>query len=246
VLRKLIGDENVDGPTLKGLSNEFGLQSLVDKSLAIISDARWSAGFSSSTAAERLLAISGEDSLTINRKYRDHWHGRLGARILIFTNELPELRDASGALASRFVIWVQRNSFFGKEDTTLDEQLLEEMPGILNWALDGIDMLADERKFKLPEASKQAQRNLEMITAPHAVFAREMCDVRPSAKVKVSDMWDAWNRWAIEKEIDPGNNIAFGRDVFRLFPAVQKRGRNPSMTYHGIGLRNPTDLVADA
>jgi hypothetical protein len=106
-------------------------------------------------------------------------------------------------------------------------------------------MLAAEKRFELPDASKQAKRNLEMLTAPHAVFAREMCEVRPAAKVKVSDLWDAWNAWAIEKEIDPGSNIAFGRDVFRLFPAVQKKGRNPKMTYHGIGLKNPHDLFAE-
>ena len=54
-------------------------------------------------AVERLLSISGEDTLTIDRKYRDPWTGRLPTRFMILTNELPRFTDSSGALASRFV-----------------------------------------------------------------------------------------------------------------------------------------------
>ena len=40
VLRKLIGERNVAGPTLSSLGGPFGLQPLLGKSGAIISDAR--------------------------------------------------------------------------------------------------------------------------------------------------------------------------------------------------------------
>ena len=55
-------------------------------------------------AVERLLSISGEDSITVDRKYRAPWTGRLPTRFLILTNELPRFADSSGALASRFVL----------------------------------------------------------------------------------------------------------------------------------------------
>jgi putative DNA primase/helicase len=53
---------------------------------------------------ERLLSITGEDTLTIDRKYREPWTGRLPTRFMILTNELPRFSDSSGALASRFVV----------------------------------------------------------------------------------------------------------------------------------------------
>ena len=40
VLRRLIGAHNVAGPTLASFATNFGLQDLVAKSLAVISDAR--------------------------------------------------------------------------------------------------------------------------------------------------------------------------------------------------------------
>ena len=90
VLTDLIGRKNVAGPTLNSLSGEFGLAPLIGKPLAIISDARFS-GRDASVVVERLLSISGEDTLTINRKYRDQWTGKLPSRLHVLSNELPSL-----------------------------------------------------------------------------------------------------------------------------------------------------------
>jgi len=49
--------------------------------------------------AENLLRISGGDTVTIDRKYKAAWTGRLPTRFLILSNELPHLADASTALA---------------------------------------------------------------------------------------------------------------------------------------------------
>jgi putative DNA primase/helicase len=70
VLTALLGRENVAAPTLAGMGTNFGLAPLVDRPLAIIADARLSGKADQQVIAERLLSISGEDSLTIDRKYQ--------------------------------------------------------------------------------------------------------------------------------------------------------------------------------
>jgi putative DNA primase/helicase len=104
VLTGILGRHNVAAPTLAGIATNFGLQPLIDKPLGIVSDARLSGKTDRSIVVERLLSISGEDSITVDRKYRDPWTGRLPTRFLILTNELPKLMDSSGALASRFIV----------------------------------------------------------------------------------------------------------------------------------------------
>jgi putative DNA primase/helicase len=136
-MTKLLGQANVCGPTLSGLGETFGLAPLIGKRLAIISDARLGGKTDHQVVVERLLAITGEDSLSVNRKNRDHWTGQLETRFMILTNELPKLADASGALASRFLILLLTNSFYGKEDLGLTARIIHELPGILNWSLDG-------------------------------------------------------------------------------------------------------------
>jgi putative DNA primase/helicase len=71
VLGKLIGRENVAGPTLSLLGANFGLAPLIGKPLAVVADARLDVrSVSSNAIVERLLSISGEDSLTVDIKYQ--------------------------------------------------------------------------------------------------------------------------------------------------------------------------------
>ena len=127
-LGKLVGAENVAGPTLSSLSGDFGLAPLLGKSLAVVSDARLN-GRGAHVVVERLLSISGEDTLTVNRKYRDQWTGKLPARLMLCSNELPQLGDASMAVAGRFVPLLLTESFYGREDLTLEDQIASRTAG---------------------------------------------------------------------------------------------------------------------
>src|SRR5262249_26567954 len=100
VLTALVGRQNCAGPTLNSLGGEFGLAPLIGKPLAVISDARF-AGRDASIVVERLLSISGEDMLTVNRKYKEQWSGKLPSRLHVLSNELPRLGDASMAIVGR-------------------------------------------------------------------------------------------------------------------------------------------------
>src|SRR6185436_21188349 len=68
---------------------------------------------------ERLLSISGEDTLTVNRKYRDQWTGKLPSRLHVISNELPRLGDASTAVVGRIILLLLTRSWLGKEDHEL-------------------------------------------------------------------------------------------------------------------------------
>ena len=156
VLTALLGKDNVAGPPLASFSDRFGFSPLIDKRAAIISDARLGAKADTQAIAERLLSISGEDALTIDRKYRDLWTGRLSVRFLLLTNELPRITAASGALASRFILLQLTRSFYGKEDLKLTDKLLTELPGIPKWALHGLDRLRRYGSFQMPKSSADA------------------------------------------------------------------------------------------
>jgi putative DNA primase/helicase len=121
---------NVAGPTLASLGTNFGLQPLLGKSLAVVSDARLGTA-NPGAVVERLLSISGEDALTVDVKYREPWTGKLGARFVVISNELPNLGDASGAVATRFLVLSLTQTWLGQEDPTLTDKLLGELPAVL-------------------------------------------------------------------------------------------------------------------
>jgi putative DNA primase/helicase len=224
VLTALLGPENVCAPTLSSLSTNFGLQPLVGKALAAISDARLGSRSDSFIAVERLLSISGEDSITIDRKYRDAWTGRLPTRFLLLTNEIPAFTDASGALASRFVLLTLTTSFYGREDTTLTDRLLEEAPAIFNWCLEGLDRLTARGYFQQPSAALAALRHLEDLASPVSAFVRDRCRVGAGLAVDKDELWAAWKDWLANEGGKPGTKNVFIRDLRAAVPgATPKR-----------------------
>jgi len=115
ILTSMIGKGHAAHPTLCSLGTDFGLAPLLGKSLAVIGDARLGSKTDARAVIERLLSISGEDSITVNRKFKDQVSVRLPTRFMIISNELPAFGDASGAIASRFVLVELHESFLGRE-----------------------------------------------------------------------------------------------------------------------------------
>lgn len=222
VLTDLLGAVNVCGPTLSSLSQNFGLAPLIGKRLAIVSDARLSGKTEQSIIVERLLSITGEDSLTIDRKFRDGWTGKLDARFLILTNELPRLTDSSGALAGRFVILVMQRSFYGKEDLGLSDKLRAELPGILLWAIKGWERLDKRGHFVPPKSADAARQALEDLGSPIGAFLRDRCTTGPGQGVRCEGMYQAWCEWCREQGREhPGTVQTFGRDLSAAVPGLK-------------------------
>jgi putative DNA primase/helicase len=242
IIRAMIGSTNVAGPTLAGLATNFGLAPLIGKPVAIISDARLSGRADSYVIAERLLSISGEDATDIDRKYQDAWSGTLPTRFVIMTNELPRIADASGVLASRFVILTMRRSFYGQEDHGLTDRLILELPGIFNWSLLGWRRLVERGRFVEPASSAQAAEAVEALSSPILAFVRAVCVVEPGASVPCHTLYDRWCRWCdAQGRDDPGIASSFGRDLRAAVPGLEIRQPRTAegrlRVYDGVRLR---------
>ena len=206
LLRGLIGAENYVGPTLHQFSDQFGLQSLIGKKVAVFSDARLDGVTRKllSIIAERLLSITGEDVLDINRKWDGYWNGILRARIIILSNELLRFHDDSGALASRFLIWRMQQSFWGREELDLTEKLLAERAGILNLALDALDRLKARGRLVQPGTGVEMVDSLATLTSDIAAFIEDACVIGPNRKASVQTLFGYWRDWCEQRGIRYG------------------------------------------
>lgn len=250
VVTGLLGQHHVAGPTLAGLGTNFGLSPLLGKPLAIVSDARLSSRADAKVVVERLLSISGEDSLTIDRKFKEPWTGRLPTRFLILSNELPRLADASGALASRFVVMVLTESFLGRENPRLTSELLSEASGIFNWSLEGYDRLMARGYFEPPASGAEAVQQLEDLSSPVSAFLRDRCLVGPSYTVSANTLWKAWSDWCSDGNGHPGTKAIFGRDLRAAVPMVRKHRPRAGEgerehAYSGVTLRDGANQHVD-
>ena len=249
VLRGLVGEAGFCGPTLSSFSSSFGLATLIDKSIGVVPDARLDAR-GTATVVERLLSISGEDILSVDRKYLSHWTGKLPTRLTILTNELPAIADPSGALAGRFLTLQMENSFYGQEDPNLSETLLRELPGILSWALEGLDRLRERGHFIQPQSAQDVIQQLEDLGSPIRAFIRQWCEVGPGYSITPDKVFKAWKKWCVSNDQRPGNKQSFGRDlkaaVLGLKLTQPRVDGKQIRTYQGIHVRHAVTRVSSS
>lgn len=236
VLTALIGKGNVAGPTLASLGTNFGLSPLLGKPLAIISDARLG-GRDTHQVTERLLTVSGEDTIDVDRKYRDPWTGKLPTRFLILSNELPHFGDASGVIANRFLVLTMTASWLGKENTALTDELTAELPGILNWALEGLARLEKQGRFTEPASSADARTTMQDMASPTSAFVRERCQTGPEQRIVVDELWTTWKTWCEDNGHKPGNKGVLARNLRSVVPQLRiERPHGQKRQYVGVAL----------
>jgi len=237
ILERLVGKGNYCSPTLAGLGTNFGLQPLLGKVLATVADARLGRD-NTNVVVERLLSISGEDTLTVDRKHREAWSGKIPARLMICSNELPRFTDASGAIASRFVVLAMQQTFLGNEDTELEARIVAELPGILRWALAGLVRLNRKKHLTVPAASTDMMSMLADLVSPMGAFVREVCVRGPDESVVVDDIYRQWNIWATEN----GHNFSTSKaksssDLRSVVPTLQNsRPHGQARQWRGISV----------
>lgn len=245
ILQILIGPNNMAGPTLSGLATNFGLAPLIGKPLAIVDDARLSGHADQAVIVERLLTISGEGTLTIDRKNMDAWTGKLPTRLVILSNELPKLQDASGALASRLILLSLTASFYGREDKELFDRLMTDLPGILMWAVHGWHRLQEQGEFRQPASAATLLEAMSELSSPVLAFIRECCILDRDSEVACGDLFNAWKTWNQAMGTERvGDERSFGRKLHAAVPGL-RRGRLSEWprprTYIGLRIKTPEE-----
>ena len=248
ILRGLVGDRSYTGPTLSSLAGEYGLWPLIGKSVAVISDARLSGRVDTQMVVERILSVTGEDTTTINRKNLSQLDAKLSARFVIMSNELPNLTDASGALASRMILLKLTRSYFGDEDTGLTDRLLTELPGILNWAIEGWHRLRARGRFVQPASGAESIEEMNEIGSPVATFIRERCIVAEGFRVPCKELYEKWKNWCDDNgRKEYSTSQIFSRNLKAAYPDVKtdrpRINGEPIRHYMGLRLISPFESI---
>ena len=217
IMGKLVGEANTVAPSLNSLGrSDFGLEPLLAKQLAIVSDMRLSSRTDEAAVAENLLRITGEDRVSVNRKHRSAMEVTLRARFVVMTNEVPKFADRSGALVSRFIVLPMRQSFFGREDSGLTPALIGELPGILNWAMEGWRRVRANGRITQPEGGRDVALQMTDLASPIPAFVREWCEVGGGHRVAKDHLFTAFRAWHRERigHDFVGSSNTFARDLY--------------------------------
>jgi putative DNA primase/helicase len=130
-LIEAIFEDTIAAVPLQDFSKEFGLQPLIDKKVNLLFDLP----IETIHETGQIKAITGEDSITINRKYKDPITTKLKCKVIGAGNRLPLIKDDSFAFWRRIVILHLTKRFEGKNrDVKLKEKLINDKEG-MSWLI---------------------------------------------------------------------------------------------------------------
>jgi P4 family phage/plasmid primase-like protien len=153
-LQNLVGGENVAALGIHKMDDERALAVLVGKMVNVVSEISQNQQFAD--AGFKALVSGGTDPVTINEKYARPYKYIPTCKHIFATNHLPEVEDTSDGVINRLLIILCEKIFTSDTmDTGLSGKLKSEMPGILNWALEGATRLYARNGIFIPPATQR-------------------------------------------------------------------------------------------
>ena len=193
ILLKMMGKLNVAPITIAQLAYTHGLYSLMNKQVGIMWDAKITGRFGDvSKAVEVLKNISGQDMIAVNPKRKDIIDmDAMRLNIVMIANKMADLKDDTGALASRFTFLKTTQSFLGHEDPTMEAFVIKhELPGILNKVLAAPNSILEH-----PKSPSISQEFAEM-SSPFTAFIEDCCTLNDQyASIPADYLWAYYCDW---------------------------------------------------
>lgn len=217
VMGRMAGPENTSAVTLHQLSDDkFAAANLYQRMLNVAADL--SAKHVADMSTFKML--TGEDVIHANRKYGKEFQFTNQALFAFSANELPTVSEASRAYANRVKPFEFPYSFAGREDPSIEDRVMGELPGILvRWVAAWQRYAA--RGGYLPTDPK-VMREFETRSDRVALWVSEKCTVHvgvagmvgPDQGTKMSTLHEMFKTWA--KDEDSSGSMSLRKFAERL------------------------------
>lgn len=201
IISKMIGDSNTVAPTLGKIMDNSVLSKMSKARLALIPDAHSVHASKRDDVLSGIKAMTGGDPITYDVKFKDAQTTKFKIKIILSTNDMPEFIDASGALVNRMLVFPFRISFEGRENPNLRSELIAEISGITQWALEGLRELNNNGYFTESEASKLEKENLKDDMNPIGRFITDVCELSYDGFTVVESLYDVYLLWCKQHKI---------------------------------------------
>lgn len=229
VCQKVHGLENCSGTSVAQLSSKFGLGQLYDKVLNVSSENDENI----LTDTSILKSISGNDVVMVERKYKDAMPVRIFCKLWIQTNDI-RFRDSSKGFEERLIPIPFMNTYVDnpiansnqkKRDNSLEAKLDGELAGIFNWMYEGLIRLkANNWSISDSNAVNRERRKMVEDSNPVQMFFASCYKKSVDGKVKRTDTFELFNKWASDNNINVGTFITRQRFYKKFEDVLEGQG----------------------
>jgi putative DNA primase/helicase len=237
--------------TARALLGEYAIQASFDTflakqdvsrehALARLRGARFVSG-SEAEAGARLnevlvKTLTGGDAVTARFLYREFFEYEPRFKVFLAANHKPTIKGSDHAIWRRirlvpFTVTIPEQ----ERDPKLREKLRAELPGILNWALEGCLAWQREGLGEPPEVKDAtAEYREDMDTL--APFITERCETFPDSRGGSTELYKAYATWSGANGEKPMSQTSFSLRLNERGFERKRSGGNGNRVWFGIGL----------
>ena len=240
VIEALCGQSNIAGVQPSQFDSSFKRAHLHGKLANIVTEIKQGEVIDDAS----LKGIVSGEPTSVEHKFRDPFVMRPYATCWFGTNHLPHTRDFSDAVFRRALVIQFNHSFkpeYGNCDPNLKNKLMQELPGILNLALNAYSN-ALVNGFTTPASSISAANEWRLEADQVAQFVEDKCQKVPGSSVPCNFLFDIYKNWVIENGIRQALGIKSFRERLTRLKFGTKR-TSGSRLVTGISLKIMTPVT---
>jgi P4 family phage/plasmid primase-like protien len=228
VFYHLFGAENVSALEYNEFGERFQIAMMKNKILNIDEDMAKTGEKDASHDREGVLKKLADGNLIkIEEKGIDSETAQISAKCLFCTNNMPYIKDTSGAFDDRERI-ITFNQRFRNTQQEINSNKLEkilttpaELEGVLNWGLKGWGMLRGLACFPELEESKSIKAAIQELQWPSMAYIQENLTYDVNGFIQTKIEYEKYKKWAEDNNQRPESLTHFCENIRAQFPKAK-------------------------
>lgn len=186
-----------------------------------------------SLAEAKIKQMTGGDRLKGRPLYGTHIQFNIIGKLWLATNSLPQINNTDHGIWRRIKAIPFNRTFSAEEqDKTLGDKLLQELPGILNWAIEGC-LAWQANELQTPQVVEDQVADYKSAMDSISQFVRDECEQDSNHICAASKFYQAYRDWCGSAGRKPQSQTAFKRALEKLNGVYQQRSSS-GLQWHGI------------
>lgn len=217
MLKELLGDDNTAALDLGELADRFSSASLFGK-LANIGDDIGDEFISNPAMFKKI--VSGDRIKGENKGQKEFFFNPY-CKLLFSANNIPRIKDKSGAVLDRLVI-IPFDAKFSKNDPDYDPyikyKLIQEdsMEYLILLGLQGLKRVLHNQSFTKSKKVAKSIEEYEETNNPILLFFKEI-DIDEIVNEPTKEVYQKYNEFCLANSFNPMSNIEFSKQIKRRY-----------------------------
>jgi putative DNA primase/helicase len=232
ILNALLGANNISNYSLQSLTNDNGyFRAKIGNKLV-----NYASEINGKLETDVFKQMASGEPLEARLPYRDPFILKEYAKLIFNCNDLPRNVEHTNAFFRRFlIIGFDVTIPEEKQDKDLANKIIEnELAGVFNWMLKGLDRILKQRNFSTCKAVSDARSNYEKESDSVKMFIEEHEYEKSKVHTRISVMYEAYKNFCYDDGFKPVNKSNF-----------IKRLRHHKIVVHRISIGNVANVRTD-